>query len=158
MKKLVVALCSSADFYRQVVDRQVLLEKHGYICLVPLTATKMKESGDFDVSHYKTWFADPDDYDKKSALMRGHFAEIEKGDAVLIINEEKHGITNYIGGNVLIEMALAFYLHKPILIMNDIPVGLAYEEEIRGMQPVVLHGAENELLKALMKLVVPDHQ
>jgi hypothetical protein len=53
-----ITICSSANFYRQAVDIQTLLEKVGYKVIVPITAEKMKQSGDFDVSHYKTWFAD----------------------------------------------------------------------------------------------------
>jgi hypothetical protein len=100
----------------------------------------MKASGDFDVSHYKTWFADTADYHKKAELMRGHFDKVADGDSILVLNYMKHGVDNYIGGNVLMEMSSAFYLHKPIYIMNDIPAKSAYLEEIIGMEPVVLHG------------------
>lgn len=107
---------------------------------MPVTATRMKASGDFDVSHYKTWFADANDYDKKGNLMRAHFEEVAKGDAILVINNEKHGTPNYIGGNVLMEMSLAFFLKKPIFILNEIPKDSSFVEEIEGMQPVLLHG------------------
>jgi hypothetical protein len=140
-----ITICSSANFYRQAVDTQEQLEKRGYSVLVPVTATKMKESGDFDVSHYKTWFADENDYDKKAALMRAHFDEVVKGDAILVLNYEKRGIQNYIGGNVLMEMAIAFHLKKPIFIMNELPTESAFEEEIKGMLPVVLHGKLEDL-------------
>ena len=140
-----ITICSSANFYRQVVDIQAQLEKEGFTVLIPVTAERMKQSGDFDVSHYKTWFADANDYHKKAALMRGHFEEIEKGDAILVLNYEKHGVQNYIGGNVLMEMALAFYLYKPIFILNDIPEDSPFLEEIAGMGPVVLHGEVDAL-------------
>jgi hypothetical protein len=137
MKAPIITLCSSANFYRKVVDVQ---EQLGFTVIIPSTATRMKESGDFDVSHYKTWFADANDYDKKAALMRGHFDEVTKADAILVLNEEKHGTPNYIGGNVLMEMALAFHLRKPIFIFNDIPEASPFIEEIRGMQPLLLKG------------------
>jgi hypothetical protein len=72
--------------------------------------------------------------------MRRHFAEVEKGDAILVLNYEKHGIQNYIGGNVFMEMSLAFWLNKPIFILNEIPDESAFEEETKGMEPIVLHG------------------
>ena len=97
----IIAICSSANFYKQVVDIQSQLENLGFKVIIPATARLMKQSGDYDVSHYKTWFGDANDYPKKTALMRGHFTEIEKGDAILILNYEKHGVANYIGGNVL---------------------------------------------------------
>lgn len=139
-RKPIITICSSASFYKQAVDIQDQLSKLGYQVVVPATATIMKESGDFDVSHYKTWFADANDYHKKAQLIRTHFIEIEKGDAILVLNYEKHGVENYIGGNVLMEMSLAFWLNKPIFIMNEVPEKSAFEEEIRGMEPILLHG------------------
>lgn len=72
--------------------------------------------------------------------MRGHFAEVEKGDAILVLNYEKHGISNYIGGNVLMEMAVAFNLNKPIFILNSTPTESSLLEEIIGLEPIILNG------------------
>lgn len=141
-----ITICSSASFYRQAVDIQAQLEKTGYKVIIPVTAEKMKQSGNFDENQYKTWFADANDYHKKAALMRGHFDEVAKGDATLVLNYEKHGTPNYIGGNVLMEMALAFYLNKPIFIFNEIPEESAYLEEIIGLGPIVLHGNVENLV------------
>lgn len=147
-----ITICSSANFYRQAVEAQAQLEKHGYKVIIPATAERMKQSGDFDVSHYKTWFGDKNDYHKKTALMLGHFDEVAKGDATLVLNYEKHGVDNYIGGNVLMEMALALYLKKPIFIMNEIPEESAFLEEIIGMNPIVLHGKLDNLPSEYEKL------
>ena len=147
MSKPIITICSSAAFFKQAVDVQDQLEKFGFEVIVPATATRMKESGDFDVSHHKTWFADANDYHKKAQLMRAHFEEVEKGDAILVLNYEKHGVKNYIGGNVLMEMAIAFWLKKPIFIMNEMPEESAFEEEIRGMEPILLHGDAKALPK-----------
>lgn len=117
----------------------------GYKVLVPSTATLMKKNNDYEVSHYNTWFADPDDYDKKAALMRAHFDKIDEGDAILVVNEEKRGVKNYIGGNVLMEMALAFHDKKPIFLLNGLPQDSAFEEEIKGMQPILLNGKAEDV-------------
>jgi hypothetical protein len=148
----IITVCSSANFYRQAVDIQAALQKSGYTVVIPATAEKMKASGDYDVSHYKTWFADSNDYPKKAALMRGHFDEIAAGDAILVLNYEKHGVANYIGGNVLMEMGLAFYLNKPIFIINEIPEESSFVEEIKGFMPVVLHGNAEALPREYEKL------
>jgi hypothetical protein len=148
-----ITICSSANFYKQAVSVQAQLEKLGYDVLLPATAIRMKQSGDFDVDHYKTWFGDASDYHKKTALMRGHFAEVAKGDATLVLNYEKNGVANYIGGNVLMEMAIAFYLDKPIFVMNELPSESAFLEEIIGMNAVVLHGEVDQLPEEYAKLV-----
>jgi len=140
MAKTVITICSSANFYKEVVEIQEKLEKKGFTVLIPATATKMKESGDYNVDHYKTWFGDADDYHKKTALMRGHFDEIDKGDAILVVNNEKHGVKNYIGGNVLMEMTVAFHQNKPIYLLNSIPDESSFLEEIIGLEPIVLNG------------------
>lgn len=147
MSKPIITICSSAAFYKQAVEIQEQLNRLGIEVIVPVAATHMKESGDFDVSHYKTWFADADDYYKKSQLMRAHFKEVEKGDAILVLNYEKHGVQNYIGGNVLMEMAIAFWLKKPIFIINEMPEESAFEEEIKGLEPILLHGDAKALPK-----------
>jgi hypothetical protein len=149
----VITICSSANFYRDVVEIQDQLEKLGLKVIVPKNANVMKESGDFNVEHYKTWYADAKDYHKKSSLMRGHFDEVEKADAILVVNNEKHGVKNYVGGNTLIEMALAFYLNKPIFIQNEVPSESAFLEEILGMQPIELHGKTADLPKKLSEFL-----
>ena len=136
----IIAICSSASVYQQVNEIADQLVALGHTPVVPHTANVMKESGDYDVAHYKTWFGNADDYGKKADLMRKHFEEIAKSDVVLIANYEKHGQANYIGPNVLIEMGIAFYLNKPIYILNEIPEDSPFEEEIKGFQATVLHG------------------
>ncbi len=140
-----ITICSSANFYKQVNEIKKELEALGYTVLVPQSALKMEASGDYEVSHHKTWFGNADDYDKKAELMRAHFDEVVKGDAVLVVNNEKHGVQNYIGGNVLMEMAIGFHLHKPIYLLNDIPTESPFLEEIVGMGSVPLNGDLRQL-------------
>lgn len=143
MKKIVI--CTSASFYKQAVAVQAELQQAGYDAIIPTIAEVMKKSGDYDVSHYKTWYENDADYTKKAELIRGHFAEVADCDAILVLNYEKHGKPNYIGGNVLMEMSLAFYLNIPIFILNDIPTDSAFLEEIKGMQPTCLKGDLKQL-------------
>jgi hypothetical protein len=140
MSKKVITICSSANFYKEVMDIKAQVEKLGYTCLVPKLAHQMQVSNDYDVSHYKTWWGDPNDYHKKAALMHGHFDEVAKADAILVVNNTKHGVPNYIGGNVLMEMALAFHLNEKIFILNDIPEESSFLEEIKGLGSIPLHG------------------
>ena len=81
--------------------------------------------------------------------MRKHLAEVEKGQAILVVNNEKNGIKNYIGANVLIEMSLAFYLKKSIFLLNEVPDESKFTEEILGMEPISLHGKLDKLTSLL---------
>lgn len=133
-----ITVCSSANFYEKVVAIESQLTKLGFTVIIPKTARAMKAAGDYTVS--KSWYDNPDDYHKKAELVRTHFAEIASGDAILVVNETKHGVANYIGPNVLMEMAIAFYLNKPIYILNDLPESSPFEEELKGFQATILHG------------------
>ena len=132
-----IVICSSAVFYSHVIDIKNELKSRGMNVVVPKSALAMEASGDFTVR--KTWFNDPDAYSKKADFMRSHFDRITEGDAVLIVNDEKHGVAGYIGPNVLMEMSLAWYQRKPIYILNELPNNSPFEEELRGMSPIALH-------------------
>ncbi len=152
-EKTVITICSSADFYRKAVEVQKLLTEIGFQVIIPATAEKMKKSGNFEVNNYKTWLDKPNDYHIKARLMRGHFKEVEIADAILVLNYEKHGVHNYIGGNVLMEMALAFYLGKPIFLMNEIPKESVFLEEIIGLGPITLNGRVESLPELYKNLI-----
>ena len=148
MSSSTIVICSSAAFYQHANVVKADLEKAGCTVVVPKTAVRMAETGDYDVSHYKTWFGNADDYTLKADYMRTHFDEITAGDIVLVINDEKHGQSNYIGANVLLEMGLAWYQNKPIYILDDLPASSPFEEEIKGFMPIVLHTDLTPLIAA----------
>jgi hypothetical protein len=141
----VITICSSAAFYEHVIRIKQQLEAMGFEVLVPKSALKMAASGDYDVTHHKTWYDNPDDYHKKASLVGAHFDEVAKGDITLVVNDEKHGVPNYIGGNVLMEMALAFYLKKPIYLLHDMPAESPLLEEIIGVGSIPLKGDLSKL-------------
>jgi len=135
-----ITICCSASFYRQALEVQKELQKKGFKVKIPHTANTMGESGDFNVDHYKTWYKHPKDYAKKAKLMRQHFKKVVECDAILVLNYVKKGVQGYIGGNGLMEMALAFHLRKPIYILNPVFENSPLYEEILGMSPIFLHG------------------
>jgi hypothetical protein len=138
MPRKTIALCCSLDFAREVVEISEQLKAQGFAVILPATVQKMQAANDYDVNHYKTWRADSSDYHKKGELIQRHFKEIASSDAILVVNNTKHGKPNYIGGNTFLEMGIAFYLNKQVFILNDIPTDSPYEEEIRGFEPIVL--------------------
>ena len=135
-----IAICSSGSFYKQVLEAEKELKKRGFKVKIPSTAYKMRKSGNFDVEHYKTWFKNPAEYRVKAKLMRRHFKKILESDAILVLNYQKKGAPGYIGGNTLMEMALAFHHRKPIFVLNPVPATSPLYEEILGMSPVFLKG------------------
>ncbi len=133
-----ITICTSASFYKQAWKVKQNLEKMGFQVWVPITAKKMNQTGNYKVSHYKTWYEDSRQYTRKAYLMRKHFDEVKKADAILVVNLKKKGIEGYIGGNVLMEMGLAFYLKKRIYLWREVPKNVSNYEEIVGMRPVII--------------------
>ena len=147
IKNKIITICASASFYGHVIEIQTQLKKLGFKVLIPLTAQKMQKNNDFRVEKYKTWIKKPEDYKKKTVLTRRHFIEIAKGDVILVLNYQKNGKSGYIGGAVLSEMAVAFYLKKSIYILNKIDNNSIFKEEIYGFQPTILNGNLNLIKK-----------
>ncbi len=73
---------------------------------------------------------------------RLHYKNILESDAILIVNDTKNGIENYIGGNVLIEIGQAYVNNKKILFLNKMPTdkSITYLDEIYALQPICLEG------------------
>lgn len=77
---------------------------------------------------------------RENDYLRQHYKHILESDAVLIVNSEKRGISNYIGGNVLMEMGQAYVNDKKIFFLHGMPAGLPYMDEIEAMDPICLQG------------------
>lgn len=69
-------------------------------------------------------------------LQRGKVAD---NDAVLVINFEKNGVPNYLGGATFLEMYEAFINKKKIYLYNPIPEGIL-KDEIREFIPIIING------------------
>lgn len=143
-----ITICASAFFYKEVLEIEKTLKRLGFKILIPVTAKRMKKSGDFNVANYKIW-EKTGDYTRKTYLMNEHFKKVLLADAILVINNKKNEIYGYIGGNVLMEMVLAFHYKKPIFILNSISDTLSIQEEVYGLRPIFLQGNIQNLPKNL---------
>jgi len=66
--------------------------------------------------------------------------KMQGAEAVLVVNLDKNGIKNYIGGNTFLEMGFAHVLNQKIFLLNPIPEIPFYKTEIEAMKPVILNG------------------
>ena len=67
-------------------------------------------------------------------------------DAVLVMNFDKHGIKNYIGGNTLMEIGFAHVLDQKIFLYNPIPEIPYYKSEIEAVKPIIINGDLTKIL------------
>lgn len=65
---------------------------------------------------------------------------MQGGDAVLVLNLDKNGIKNYIGGNTFLEIGFAHVLKQKIFLLNPIPEIEFYKTEITAMKPIIING------------------
>ena len=81
----------------------------------------------------------------KSDLIRGYYEKIKLYDAVLVVNVDKRGVKNYIGGNTFLEMGFAHVLNKKLYCLNPLP-DLSYTSELAAMQPTILNGDFSKMI------------
>ncbi|MFH1207621.1 MAG: hypothetical protein V1668_03370 [Patescibacteria group bacterium] len=73
--------------------------------------------------------------------IREFWEKIKQCDALLVLNYDRKGIKNYIGGNTFLEIGFAHVLDKKIFLLNSIPEIEYYKSEIQATRPVILHGS-----------------
>lgn len=72
--------------------------------------------------------------------IREFWNQMQGADAVLVLNIDKHGIKNYIGGNTFLEIGFAHVLNQKIFLYNPIPEISYYKTEIEAMKPIIING------------------
>lgn len=146
-----ITICGSIAFYKEMEQLKDDLEKIGHEVLIPkLDNEAPAEYGGGRKVYFNGYIEEnggisafPPEHEiweLKRKAINDHFEKIKWGDAVVIANHPKRGVEGYIGGNTLIEIALAYYLNKPIFVLNPISDELSYKQEIYGMKPVLLNG------------------
>jgi len=65
---------------------------------------------------------------------------MQGADAVLVLNYDKNGIKNYVGGNTLMEIGFAHVLNQKIFMLNPIPEMPYCQTEIEAVKPIILNG------------------
>lgn len=128
-----IFICASKHLYGHVKDIKDILEKNGHIITLPNSyddpskEEKMKTLGNDE--HIK-W---------KANMLRLQKEKVKANDAVLVLNMEKNGQKNYIGGATFLEIYVAFELGKKIYLYNPIPENIL-KDELIGMNPTIING------------------
>lgn len=119
-----IVLCGSMKVKEKIIDVANRLEEMGYNVLLPVECMQGLD---------------------KVIASRAHFDRIVNKDneIVLIVNEKKNGIENYIGPNSFAEIAFGFYHNKKVFLLNDIYE--PYKDEILGWGVTPLKGDLNLL-------------
>ena len=145
-----ITLCGSIAFYVKMLEIKSKLEQMGHEVKLPPAEIpdengKMIPIKDYYEKRKKETDTNSWIWDRKQDAIRWHFQKVDWSDAVLILNYDKNSVSGYIGPNTLMEMGIAFYLNKKILLLKDIPE-IIYKEEILGMKPIVIDGDLSRML------------
>lgn len=133
----IFVICSKR-FYNKVSAVKKELEEKGHDITLPNcfndpgTEDRYRSLG---VTEHSKW---------KGEMLKHSADVIENNDAVLVLNFEKDGIKNYIGGATFLEMYDAFRLNKKIFIYNEVPEGML-RDEIWGFNPVCINEDLNKI-------------
>jgi hypothetical protein len=76
----------------------------------------------------------------KNDAIREFWKPMQNADAQLVVNVDKDGVKNYIGGNAFLEMGFAHVLNQKIFLLNPIPEMPYYKTEIVAMRPEIING------------------
>ncbi len=140
-----LVICASLEFTYQIKEIAEQLIKLGHEVVIPKTS-EMILNGEVTLEQIKQEKENGEisNRAKKYDVIRYYFEKIKNADAILVLNYDKRGIKNYIGGNVFLEMGFAHVLGKKIFLLNEIP-DIFYKDEIKSMNPIILKGNLNEI-------------
>ena len=139
-----ITICGSTTFRQQMVDFQEKLEQMGHKAIIHHHYVQFVKEGRRDILD-RIEKGEHVQVKKENDYIRWYHRAIQDSDAVLILNFDKRGIKNYIGGNTLMEMGFAYVNGKKIFLINPIPDEVNYKDEIEAMEPIILAGDLNRL-------------
>lgn len=129
LKEKRIVICGSMNFYKGMLDCQKKLKQLGINSIVP------EEENDIIFLYNKEQFMD---FKRRVSNLYLRKIRDKNTAGVLIFNEAKNGIENYIGANTLVELAMAFTWNRQIFLFNDIYEPL--EDELLAWKCISLHG------------------
>jgi hypothetical protein len=134
-----IFIVCSKKFYDKIPSIQKELESMGHTISLPncyddpTTEEKYRNRGK---AEHSAW---------KASMIEHSLNVIKNNDAILVLNFEKNGIKNYVGGATFLEMYDAIRLGKKIFMYNDIPEGIM-QDEIIGFNPMIIHGDLSQIV------------
>ncbi len=129
-----IAICASMVFSEQMLSVQKQLVHLGH---------------DATVSIFTTNYVGKNETEREAAILfdknnrdgiKEFWEQIKTSDAILVLNYDRKGVKNYIGGNTLMEIGFAHVLNKKIYLLNSIPDITYYKSEIEATKPTILNG------------------
>ena len=133
-----ITLCGSIKFAKEIVAIYHKLEELGH---QPMMHEEMFGIADGTAKELIDEISqNHPEVKRKYGFIKWWHDCIKNSDAILVCNFDKNGIKNYIGGNTLMEIGFAHVNDKKVFLLNPIPEGVSYSDEIKAMADVILNG------------------
>ena len=128
-----IGIIGSMQYTEKMIEARDELIKHGHDTFVTNLASpfigKTDEEKEVIKLHQK----------HNLDAIREFWRLMQGADAVLVMNFDKHGIQNYIGGNTLMEIGFAHVLNQRIFLYHPIPEMPYCKSEIEAVKPVIIN-------------------
>lgn len=133
-----ITLCGSIKFAKELVEIYHQLEGLGH---QPMMHEEMFGIADGTAKELIQGISqNHPEVKRKYGFIKWWYNSIKNSDAILVLNYDKNGIKNYIGGNTLMEIGFAHVNDKKVFLLNPIPEEVSYSDEIKAMADIVLNG------------------
>lgn len=139
-KKIVI--CGSMRFAEDILVANKKLEENDWQVVMPWGIEDFLPGADFLTQREDSGWEPMEGAKRKIEhdLIKAYHNEIETSDAILVINKEKNGIENYIGGNTFLEMGFAHCLGKKIYCLNPLnPEQKVFYQESVAFEPIIIN-------------------
>ena len=105
-----IVICGSMMFYDKMLEVSEYLKNRGIPVVIPKEENNERKN-----------LSEEEFSDFKRKVSNQYLSRIRDSStyAILVLNQEKKGITNYIGANTLVEISMAFCWGRPIYLYND---------------------------------------
>ena len=128
-----IGIIGSMQYTEKMIEARDELIKLGHDAFLTSFASSLSGKSDEEKERIKI------DQKQNQDAIREFWNLMQGADAVLVMNFDKHGIKNYIGGNTLMEMGFAHVLYQKIFLYHPIPEIPYYKTEIEAMKPVIIN-------------------
>ncbi len=129
-----IGIIGSMQYTEKMLEARDELAKRGHDAFVTNLAAPFIGKTDEEKERIKI------DQKNNQDAIREFWNLMQGADAVLVMNFDKHGVKNYIGGNTLMEIGFAHVLDQKIFLYNPIPDIPYYKTEIEAVRPIIING------------------
>ena len=135
------------QFAKKMLLAKKKLEKLGLTVKVPCDIKKFIDESNFSTDNHE------EDYKHclENDVIKTDMKSVVESDAILVLNYPKDNIEGHIGTSTLMEIGLAYFHNKKILLLFPLPKleKARYSHELSIMQPQILKGDIKNIKKFL---------